>query len=98
MGRVGGVILIHWQMLHYPMITCLMSMECDMLRELGIKGSLCDHESYFTTKKGRCLGLVIHHSATLNMQTPNSLAHPTHHHMYVCMYVYLCMNVCVDVW
>lgn len=27
------------------------------------------------------------------MQTPNSLAHPIHHHMFV----YLCMNVCVHV-
>jgi hypothetical protein len=40
MGRVGGVILIHWQMLDYPMITCLMSIECDMLSELGIKRTL----------------------------------------------------------
>ncbi len=33
------------------MITCLMSIECEVLRELGIKGSLCDHEGCFNTRR-----------------------------------------------
>jgi hypothetical protein len=34
-----------------PMITCLMSTECEVLRELGFKGSLCDHEGCFNTRR-----------------------------------------------
>jgi hypothetical protein len=33
------------------MITCLMSIKCEVLRELGIKGSLCDHEGCFNTRR-----------------------------------------------
>ncbi len=33
------------------MITCLVSIECEVLRELGIKGSLCDHEGCFNTRR-----------------------------------------------